>query len=82
MCGIVGFISNSGHVGYPGDRATFLKQGLVVDTLRGYDSTGVYLVRTGREKEKAYWEKDSLSAGEFVSSPAWNKMIGTPSSIW
>jgi hypothetical protein len=64
MCGIVGFITNESKKGET-DRARFLKQGLIIDTLRGDDSTGVFGV--GHEPlfddGTAYWFKQ-LGGGE------------------
>ena len=67
MCGIVGFITTETKVGEP-DRAKFLKQALIIDTLRGDDSTGMFLV--GHEPKfkdgTPYWFKQLGTGGEFV----------------
>jgi hypothetical protein len=64
MCGIVGFITNATKVSEM-DRSRFLKQALIIDTLRGDDSTGVFGV--GHEPMfddgSAYWFKQ-LGGGE------------------
>ena len=81
MCGIVGFISGAGKSGWPQDRVTFLRQGLVVDTLRGFDSTGVFTVDAGAATEPAYWEKDVLSGPDFVQHKDFQKMVSNASDL-
>ena len=81
MCGIVGFISGAGKRGFPQDRATYLKQGLVIDTLRGYDSTGVFTVDVDAQDKTAYWEKCAITGGEFVQGKDFYNMVATPSSL-
>ena len=69
MCGIVGWITNESKVGEM-DRSKFLKQALIIDTLRGDDSTGVFAV--GHEKMfddgTAYWIKQLGGGFEFTES--------------
>lgn len=68
MCGIVGFITNETKKGEM-SRCKFLKQGLIVDTLRGDDSTGVFAV--GHEPlyddGTAYWLKSAVAGHDFVN---------------
>ena len=76
MCGIVGFITTETKVGEI-DRARFLKQALIIDTLRGDDSTGVFGV--GHEPffddGSAYYVKQVATGPEFVESKAyWEQM--------
>ena len=40
MCGLVGFVTEAGYT-LATDRKSFITEGLIVDTLRGEDSTGV-----------------------------------------
>ncbi len=63
MCGIVGYITVPGKTGV-NDRSKFLRQALIIDTLRGDDSTGVFAV--GHENLFEY--KDC--------SPYWLKQVG------
>lgn len=69
MCGIVGFITNESKK-LEGDRSKFLKQSLIIDTLRGDDSTGVFSV--GHEPlfddGSAFWLKQVGTGHEFVDS--------------
>jgi hypothetical protein len=64
MCGIVGFITTQTKLGEP-DRSKFLKQALIIDTLRGDDSTGVFGVEheSSFDDGSAYWFKQ-LGGGE------------------
>ena len=69
MCGIVGFITKE-STKLAVDREKFLRQALIIDTLRGDDSTGVFAV--GHEQlfddGTAYWYKQLGGGGEFVDS--------------
>lgn len=78
MCGIVGFISGAGNKGWPQDRAKFIKQGLVVDSLRGMDSTGFFSVDVGSETKTAAWLKNALVGGEFVRTKDYADMMSDP----
>jgi len=79
MCGIVGFITTDNKIGEP-DRSKFLKQALIIDTLRGDDSTGVFAV--GHEplyKDGTAWYcKNTLTGAEFTDSKEyWENMYDT-----
>lgn len=57
MCGIVGFITTEKHKG-ASDRRKFLENALVAGTVRGDDSTGIFLVKHEmKEQETADWYK-------------------------
>lgn len=76
MCGIVGFITTETKVGEI-DRARFLKQALIIDTLRGDDSTGVFGVghEPFYEDGSAYYCKQVGTGSEFVESKSyWEQM--------
>lgn len=70
MCGIVGFITAETLKGED-DRAKFMSQGLIVDTLRGDDSTGVFAVGHDPlyKKGGAWWAKSTDSGHAFINSP-------------
>lgn len=75
MCGIVGFITEETKFGEDA-RSKFLRQGLIVDTLRGDDSTGAFGV--GHEpmfKDEtdlgATWCKAVSEGYEFVNSDSY-----------
>lgn len=71
MCGIVGFITENKLKGEDA-RQKFLTQGLIVDTLRGTDSTGVYAV--GHESlykdlsAGTWWEKHATDGFGFTET--------------
>lgn len=71
MCGIVGFLTESTIKGEAA-RQKFLTQGLLIDTLRGNDSTGVFVV--GHEslyEDKsplAWWTKEATDGYSFTQS--------------
>ena len=69
MCGIVGFITTESKKGEQ-ERSKFLKQALVIDTLRGDDSTGVFMVGHTPEFDDGtpYWYKQLGTGAEFVDS--------------
>ena len=69
MCGIVGFITEQEKIG-EADRGKFLKQALIVDSLRGMDSTGVFAVGHEPEFEDGtpWWYKQLGTGAEFVTS--------------
>ena len=58
MCGIVGYITTESKLGEM-DRSRFLRQALIVDTLRGDDSTGVFSVpfEPAKDDGTAFWIK-------------------------
>lgn len=87
MCGIVGFITTQKKEGEI-DRARFLKQALIIDTLRGDDSTGVFGVghKPLFDDGTAYWIKQ-LGGGEamvdckeywenFADVSPWRAVVG------
>lgn len=68
MCGIVGFITaESGYVGAQ-DRRSFMAQALVVDTLRGEDSTGIMYGFSTAKDAKCGYLKDATDGYQFVNS--------------
>lgn len=69
MCGIVGFITTETKTGEAA-RSSFFKQALIIDTLRGDDSTGMYLVghEPAFEDGTPYWYKQLGTGAEFVQS--------------
>ncbi len=64
MCGIVGFITTEDKKG-ENDRAKFFKQALIIDTLRGDDSTGAFAVghKPFFDDHTPYWFKQ-VGGGE------------------
>ena len=76
MCGIVGFITSETKVGEVA-RAKFVQQGLIVDTLRGDDSSGVYGVFHESLKDDdvhaPYWCKQVADGYQFVNDDAYTK---------
>jgi len=79
MCGIVGFMTKETKK-LETDRAKFMRQGLIIDTLRGDDSTGVFGV--GHEPlfddGTAFWLKQ-LGGGEAMvdSEGYWTNFYDT-----
>lgn len=68
MCGIVGWISQE-RAGDAHDRRRFLEQALIIDTLRGDDSTGVFSVPCDGydEHTPTYWLKNIVDGYRFVA---------------
>ena len=68
MCGIVGYISTETNL-RASTRARYMAQGLVVDTLRGEDSTGAFFVPHNlKENGHPGWCKDVVDGYTFVNS--------------
>lgn len=79
MCGIVGFITTE-TARLERDRSKFMRQSLIIDTLRGDDSTGVFAV--GHEQlyddNSAYWYKQLGAGHDFVESAGyWENLFDT-----
>lgn len=83
MCGIVGVLTTSKKT-YNSPTSSFFQQALFVDTMRGFDSTGVACLATGMSKPDVF--KKALSAPDFLQlgptiglldeHNAWNVLIG------
>lgn len=64
MCGIVGVLTTENSTTqHPYVR--FFQQALFADTLRGNDSTGVFLMNTKKQEEPEVWKK-ALAAPDFL----------------
>lgn len=77
MCGIVGFITNETKK-WEIDRSKFLRQGLIIDTLRGDDSTGVFAVgheELYKDDKSAFWLKKLGGGHEFVECADYYKSM-------
>lgn len=76
MCGIVGFISATGSEDkYPIAREHFMKYALIMDTLRGMDSTGLITVE-GDFDVKAV--KSTLPGDEFINHKLYKERAMDP----
>jgi glucosamine 6-phosphate synthetase-like amidotransferase/phosphosugar isomerase protein len=77
MCGLVGWItSEKGSDAY--DRRKFIDQALILDTVRGGDSTGVFVVSNfwkQDEKPWADWRKQTSGGHEFVITPEYKALF-------
>lgn len=80
MCGILGFITEQVSEGSL-ERSRFMSDGLIMDTLRGDDATGVFMVphawaaNVKQEDKTAYTLKDAVPGHTFVSAPAYGKLV-------
>lgn len=80
MCGIVGFITK--EVGKNvGDRQQFMRDGLIMDTLRGADATGIFMVphawkdNTPQDERVAYYLKKAVPGHTFVTDAAYSREL-------
>lgn len=75
MCGIIGFITNEKARG-AGDRRKFIEQALVADTVRGDDSTGIYIVghKMG-DDEPADWFKQAADGYTLVAQKEYQQRM-------
>jgi hypothetical protein len=80
MCGIVGFITDE-ETKYAHDRHIFMRDGLIMDTLRGADATGVFAVPHRWSKDvkphekQAHYLKRAVPGHTFVTSEEYSKMV-------
>jgi hypothetical protein len=74
MCGIVGFITSETKKGED-SRSKFVTQGLIVDTLRGDDSAGVYGVYHEQPEDRTgpFWCKQVCDGYTFVNEKAYTE---------
>ena len=80
MCGLVGFITTEQYKGAR-DRANFMEQGLIIDILRGEDSTGVFYGETLKPGYNAGWLKSADDGYTFSQSKAFQALIGGMSKL-
>lgn len=72
MCGIVTVMSNEG-VKFNKDRAKFFREGILVDTLRGAHSTGVFAA--SEDKDNTVWFKKPVPGYDFIHLPNFSRLI-------
>lgn len=78
MCGIVGFITKEVSKNAV-DRQQFMRDGLIMDTLRGADATGIFMVphawtkATEQHQKVAYVTKKAVPGHTFVTSADYSK---------
>lgn len=78
MCGLVGWISaEKGQDAY--DRRKFIDQALILDTVRGGDSTGVFVVPHEKPKDPTApwpnWRKQVSGGHEFVITKEYRELF-------
>lgn len=72
MCGIVGFITGETGTKYSNDRYNFMRDGLIMDTVRGADATGVFMAphlwhkSVMPHQRQAHYLKDDVPGPLFV----------------
>ena len=76
MCGIVGFISDEDR-GWK-KRSDFFQQALFVDTLRGWNSTGIFNIN---QKDQLHWIKKAVLASDFLDMGAVQKVMNGDNKI-
>lgn len=72
MCGIVGYVNLSHALGVQPKLERYLTNALIVDTLRGWDSTGVAFIKKNGEVDQY---KRALSGTDFVFLRKYNKLV-------
>lgn len=70
MCGIVAVISKYKN-GFTADQADIFEHLLLIDTIRGFDSTGAFLVHLNGDVDTA---KEASTGGEFLMKKEWKDM--------
>ena len=71
MCGILTVMTTEG-LKFNKDRARFLREGILVDTLRGAHSTGVFAA--GQESNDTLWFKKPIPGYDFIHVPNYLSM--------
>jgi hypothetical protein len=80
MCGIVGYITTESHKNAR-ERMEFLAQALIVDILRGKDSTGVMYGYGLQKGQNAGYAKDALDGFQFVKSAAFKDIVAKKNQV-
>jgi hypothetical protein len=74
MCGVTGFLTTGTRNIGAKDRGTYLRQTLMVDSLRGFHSTGVFYTMLGDEVAGAGWAKACQHGIDFVDSKEYKEI--------
>lgn len=74
MCGLIGLASNQDWRG-AGDRRSFMRDGLVMSSLRGSHSTGIALVPKDPSKDDAIIYKRAIHPFDFVDTKSFEKHL-------
>lgn len=73
MCGLVGVLSTEIN-SYQNSYGKFFKQALFADTLRGFDSTGVFVMDTKKMNQPEVFKK-AIAAPDFLQLAYTNKIL-------
>jgi predicted glutamine amidotransferase len=73
MCGIIGLYGDDLNVGAH-DKKHFMIEGLIVDTLRGYDSTGIACVSRTLDQEVQIYKRD-MAGYDFIQMKKTAKLL-------
>ena len=74
MCGLIGLASNEDWRG-ASDRRTFMRDGLVMSSLRGSHSTGIALVPKQPNRDEAIVYKRAIHPFDFVDTKGFEKSL-------
>lgn len=80
MCGIIGFVTTEGPKGSK-PRLDYLTQGLVIDILRGEDSTGVLYGYGMQPGQQAGFVKDAVDGYTFIKGKGYRDMLNRKNQI-
>lgn len=73
MCGIIG-LYGKGTSFYPNAKKNFIFEGLIVDTVRGFDSSGIALLPADTKEQVRIYKRD-LAGYDFVQQKHTNRLI-------
>ncbi len=73
MCGIIGLYGKSTNF-YPQAKKNFIFEGLIADTVRGFDSTGMVLLPSEAKEGVRIYKRD-LAGYDFVQQKHTNRLI-------
>ena len=79
MCGIVGMITTDNKSVI--DKRKFMRQALIIDTLRGDDSTGIFYKNRENEGD-AGWYKAVVDGYQFVETDDYEKIAQKMGDYW
>lgn len=71
MCGIVAVFNKNAHRGFTDEMRDVFQHLLLIDTLRGEDSTGVFMVNRNGDVDLL---KEASTGGQFLKSDEWRKL--------
>lgn len=74
MCGIIGYITATPNL-YKNEKERFMSAGLIIDTIRGQDSTGVFAVKEDKRSKRPNWIKKVAPGPSLVADARYDALF-------